>query len=102
MKMLPKIGYITLMNKQPIAAGFLRRVEGGFGQMDTLVSNPYFGSQIRHIGINKVVDLLIDEAKTLKLHGVIGFTPDAGILKRAIDRGFHTVEQVFIALPLRS
>lgn len=100
MKTLPKIGYISLLNNHPIAAGFLRRVEGGYAQLDTLVSNPYFGSKIRHIGIKKVVASLIDDAKTLKLQGIIAFTADQGVLKRAADLGFHTIDQRLIALKL--
>lgn len=100
MKTLPKIGYIALLNKQPIAAGFLRRVEGGFGQIDGLTSNPYFGSQIRHDGINKVVDSLIADAKDLKLNGIIAFTSDSGVKVRAEAIGFHIVEQSIIALRL--
>lgn len=101
MKTLPKIGYIALMNKQPIAAGFLRRVEGGYAQMDGLTSNAYFGSQIRHEGIRKVVDSLIADAKDLRLSGVIAFTGDHGILRRAKDLGFKTVDQSLIALEIK-
>ncbi len=100
MKILPKIGYICLFNNQPIAAGFLRRVEGGFAQIDGLTSNPYFGSKIRHIGISKVVSQLIEDAKDLKLNGLIGFTSDLGVIARAEDLGFHKVKQTIIALRL--
>lgn len=101
MKTLPKIGYIAFMHNQPIAAGFLRRVEGGYAQMDTLVSNPYFGSLIRHEGINKVVSALIDEAKVLRLEGIVAFTKDEGVLKRALSIGFVEVNQQLIALNLK-
>lgn len=100
MKTLPKIGYIALLGGHPIAAGFLRRVEGGYGQIDCLTSNAHFGSLVRHQGIQKVVNSLINEAKDLKLKGIIAFSKDAGIVKRAEDIGFHVVEQTIIALPL--
>lgn len=92
MKTLPKIGYIAFLGDTAIAAGFLRRVEGGYAQLDTLVSNPHFGSQVRHIAIDKVVQSLLDEAKLLKLQGVIAFTSDEGVLKRAEAIGFHVLE----------
>lgn len=98
MKSLPKIGYIALLNNQPIAAGFLRRVEGGYAQIDTLLSNPYFGSMIRHDGITKVVNNLLEDAKDLELKGIIAFTSDAGVIKRAKDIGFHVVDQVILAI----
>lgn len=100
MKTLPKIGYMALLNGHPVAAGFLRRVEGGYGQLDTLTSNAQFGAIVRHKGIEKVVESLINEAKDLNLHGIIAFTKDAGVLKRAESIGFHVVEQTIIALPL--
>lgn len=100
MKNLPKIGYIALMNKQPIAVGFLRKVEGGYAQIDTLVSNPYYGSIIRHEGIKKVTDALQEEAKLLKLHGIIAFTKDTGVLSRADAEGWHKVSETLIAIRL--
>jgi hypothetical protein len=102
MKTLPKIGYIALMNNQPIAAGFLRKVEGNIvAQLDGLTSNPYFGSQIRHEGISKVVDRLIEDAKDMKLKGIIAFTNDNGVLARAQSIGFNTINSTLIALKFR-
>lgn len=100
MQTLPKIGFIALMGDQPIAAGFLRRLEPCFAQLDTLVSNAYFGSQIRHQGISLVVDTLIKESKHLKLEGIIALTNDPGTLTRAADLGFHVVDQSVIAISL--
>lgn len=96
MKNLPKIGYIVLFNGHPIAAGFLRRVEGGYAQFDTLVSNPYFGSKIRHEGIDLVVETLLQEAKTLKLKGIIALTSEPTIVTRAKDKDFKVVEQTLL------
>lgn len=102
MKTLPKIGYIALLNNQPIAAGFLRRVEGNIvAQLDGLTSNPYFGSQIRHEGIKLVVDRLIDDAKDMKLKGIIAFTRDNGVLARAKSIGFDTINSTIIALAFK-
>jgi len=100
MKTLPKIGYICLLEGHPVAAGFLRRVEGGYAQIDTLVSNAHFGGLIRHEGIKKVVDALIEDAKALRLRGIVSFTGDSGVLKRAEALGFHVVNQQLIALRL--
>lgn len=100
MKTLPKIGYIAMLNDQPIAAGFLRRLEPNFAQLDTLASNAYFGSQIRHQGISLVVDALLQDAKRLKLEGIVAMTADDGILKRAEALGFHIVNQKLIAKKL--
>ncbi len=100
MKSLPKIGYIALLGGHPIAAGFLRRVEGGYAQIDTLTSNKLFGSQVRHEGIRLVVDSLIADAKNLKLKGIIAFTNDDGILDRAETIGFKCLTHSVISLCL--
>lgn len=100
MRTLPKCGYIALMNGQPIAAGFLRRVEPCYAQIDTLTSNAMFGSIIRHQGVTKVVDELINEAKRLKLEGILSLTLDDGVLKRAKALGFHIIPQTVIGMKL--
>ena len=94
---LPKIGYIAFLGKQPVAAGFLRRVEPNHAQLDTFLSNPYFGSQIRHQGMSQVTTALLVEAKELGLKMVIALTKDASILARAKDQGFQVVEQTILA-----
>lgn len=100
MKTLPKTGYIVFLGDQPIAAGFLRRLEPCYCQIDTLVTSAHFGSQVRHKAISFLVDELINEAKRLKLKGIVCHTSDKGILERAKSLGFHIVPQTIIALPL--
>jgi hypothetical protein len=101
MKSLPKIGYIALLNKQPVAAGFLRRVEcDEVAQIDCLTSNPWFGSIIRHAGVTDVVNRLIDDAKLLKLQGIIAFTKDSGVLTRAKELGFNLIDESLIVLKI--
>ena len=99
-KTLPKIGYLATLGDQPIACGFLRKVEPCYGQIDTLTSNKYFGSEIRHAGINLVVESLIMDARRLKMEGLICHTQDEGIIKRAHSMGFHMVNELIIAKPL--
>lgn len=100
MKTLPKIGYVVYLGKTPIASGFLRRVEGNVALIDTLVSNGHFGSRIRHQAISLVVDTLLNEAKRLKLDGILAHTKDAGVLSRAQALGFHIVPETLIGLAL--
>lgn len=97
---LPKLGYMAFLGQEPIAAGFLRRLEPNFAHMDTLVSNGRFGSKVRHEGVSKVVDELLRDAKTLKLAGIVGTTSDAGILKRVQELGFKVIPQTLLALKL--
>lgn len=90
------------MNGHPIAAGFLRRVEGGYAQLDTLTSNKHLGSIVRHQGITRVVDTLIQDAKDLRLQGIIAFTSDYSVKTRAEGLGFQVLsDHSLIALRLK-
>lgn len=97
---LPQLGFIAIQSSIPVAAGFLRIVEGGYAQIDTLTTNAKFKSKSRHEALSKVVEELIEAAKILELKGILAFTKDEGILKRAESLGFHTVPQTIIALSL--
>jgi len=93
---LPKIGYISILGNHPIAAGFLRKVEGGYGQLDTFVTNPYFGSQIRHLAIERIVDSLLLEAEVEDMKGIIAISEDQGIIDRAKEKGFFVIPQTIL------
>lgn len=97
---LPQIGYIAFEEETPVAVGFLRLIEGGIGQIDTLTTNSSFNSEIRHIGISKVVDSIINQAKSMKLKGIISLTNDKSVILRAQSLGFRIVNQSVIALQL--
>jgi len=90
---LPKIGYIAFLGKQPVAAGFLRRIEPNYAQLDTFLSNPYFGSQVRHEAMTKIIDSLIADANELNLKGILAITADQSIKNRALALGFGVIEQ---------
>jgi hypothetical protein len=98
---IPNIGYIAMLGNEPLAAGFLRRVECDIiAQIDGLVSNKAFGSVLRHKGIDLVVDQLILDTKSLKIQGLIAFTHDEGVLKRAKARGFKVLSESLISLTI--
>ncbi len=105
--MLPALGSVAFDfddedNGTPVAAAFLRMVEGGFAQLDTFVTNANKPSDIRHEGINKCLDSLINQAKALKLHGIIATTKDEITITRALSLGFRVItEQKLIALSLK-
>lgn len=97
-KSLPKIGYIALRKGTPVAAGFLRRLEGNMAHFDGLTTNPFLGSIIRNQGISSIVNTLINEAKSIGLDGIVATTNDESVLKRAESLGFTLVPQKIIAL----
>jgi hypothetical protein len=97
-KTLPKIGYLAEVNGTMVAAGFLRKVEGGYGQLDTFVTNPYLGSQVRHEGIELVTNALLEEARTLEMIGILITSRDTGIISRAKERGFFQMTEILLGI----
>lgn len=97
---LPKLGFVAYLGEQPVAAGFLRMVEGQIAYMDSLVSNSRLSSGIRHEAFKKVVSGLIEEARSMKLLGIIGSTSDEGMLRRAVDVGFKVQPHAFFTMSL--
>lgn len=99
---LPKIGYIVYSNTEYhyVAAGFLRMVEGGFCQIDTMVTNPNLTGDIRNAGLKLLVDTLINKARELGLSGIVSYTHDNSVISRALSLGFKLVEYKVIALQL--
>jgi N-acetylglutamate synthase-like GNAT family acetyltransferase len=95
-KTLPKIGYVAMRDATIVAACFLRRVEGGYGQLDTLATNPYLGSKIRNEAINLLFDQLIGDAEELELVGLMVITEYASMIDRFQHRGFTKVNQTLI------
>lgn len=102
MEELPKIGFVVhaTNDNDYAAAGFLRMVEGGYCQIDTVVSNPNLSNDIRHLALQLLQKTLIDKAKSLKLKAIICFTADKGVFKRAEDTGFQVLDHRVVTLSL--
>lgn len=85
---MPKIGYVAYELHTPLAAVFLRRVEGGYGQIDGLTSNPFASSSIRHEAIDAAVSSLLMRAKKLNVNKVMMTSEDLGTITRSQKYGF--------------
>lgn len=98
---LPKIGYTANVNGLRGAAyGFLRMVEGGYAQIDTLTTHTKFSSEDRNKAISAVVDALIDIAKTINLKGIVCFTDNESVITRAKKLGFSVLNHTVIGKTL--
>lgn len=98
---LPNVGYIAQDGLTTIAMGFLRLVEGGYAQIDTLVSNAELPSQTRHEGISLVVNSLIDTAKELKLKGIMAITDNKSVVIRGESIGFKVLHECVLVRTLQ-
>jgi hypothetical protein len=89
---LPKIGYTANVDgKMGAAYGFLRMVEGGYAQIDTLATHTKFTSRERNEALSAVVDALLDMAKTINLKGIVCFTDNESVISRAEKLGFSVL-----------
>lgn len=97
---LPSIGFIAFLESEPVAASFLRYVEGGYCLFDGLVSNPSLPPFKRHLAIDAVVTALIKKAKDLNLTKILAYSLDEGTLKRSFGHGFKLLPHRLIVLDL--
>lgn len=98
---IPRVGYIVYDDfNTPVCAGFLRRIEGKYAQIDTLVTNSQCSSSLRHDGLEVLIKAIINEAKSRKIKGLISTTTDTGTLMRAIRVGFSKAPHTVITLSL--
>lgn len=98
---LPRIGAMVCHeNGKPIAAGFLRKIEGSYGMFDGLISNPEASSTIRNEALNMVMTYIIEQARKLKLKNVVGYSIDKSALERSRKHGFYPLPHSVVALEL--
>lgn len=99
---VPSIGYVANYKTRPIAAGFLRLVEGENGWFDSLVSNPIATQEFRHIALDMVIEALIKQAKSKGISKIIGYSVDGGTLERALRHNFVKLPHTVISLDLKN
>lgn len=98
---VPQFGFICFNEHEPICAGFLRKVEGGYMFMDSLITNPIAAPHLRNKAINLVVTELIELAKDLKITKILAYSTDSNTLERSKKYGFRALpENVVISLEL--
>lgn len=98
---LPEMGIMAYNDKTPVACAFLRRVEGGLGIFDGLMSNPQCSSKDRDEALSLVIDAITAIACNQGIKGIIAWVKDKNTLERAIRHGYSAQqEQRLIFLPL--
>lgn len=100
-RFLPETGFIFCDDREdPIAAGFLRKVEGRVGILDSYISNPKMDSQIRNEMLNRITERLIVKAKHFQMRQLFAWSLYPEIIKRACDHGFKQSAHGFAILNL--
>lgn len=93
---MPKIGFIAYSDNRPIAAAFLRQMEGGHAQIDGLTSNPEATSAERHEALDAVIKETVESAKSLKIKVLMAWTRDEYTLKRGVSNGFTPLSNIAV------
>lgn len=106
MSRLPKFG-ITLglpMTTTPVAAGFLRMIEGSknTAMLDSLITNAHINPDIRNAALDDLVSKLIIWATEHDIINILAFSVDKNTLMRAKRFGFEELPHQLIALTLTS
>lgn len=94
----PEAGFVVYDKGTPTAMAFLRRVEGGFGQLDGLVTNPTQPGEIRGQAIDLVVEHILNLAQTLNIKSILSFSVDKNTLLRSVKHGFVPMPHILIAV----
>jgi len=98
---LTRTGFIAFDEQdEPVAAAFLRQIEGGMGLFDGLISNGHMTADLRDAGLDAVVLALIARARELNITRIMAFSEDEGTLKRSLRHGFVHLKHTTIALKL--
>jgi N-acetylglutamate synthase-like GNAT family acetyltransferase len=99
---MPETGFVAMYRGEPVAMAFIRKVEGGFAQLDGLTSNPDFPGDMRSEAIDCLVSHLMKQAKGMGIKSVMAYTKDENTLVRSAKHGFVVVPQTLIVADLTS
>lgn len=98
---LPEIGFIAFDAQEPIAVGFLRKMEGPYAMIDSFISNPLVLSMMTRVhAIDLITQELIQKAKQLEIRHLMAFCEYTGTLKRSYRHGFKKLSCAMIGLSL--
>lgn len=99
---MPALGYMAYLEEKagddlPIACAFLRKVEGGWGLLEGLCTNPEATPSIRNFTIDLLVKTIIHRAQKYRMTQLLSWSVDSGTLERSKAHGFIPVEFSLIA-----
>lgn len=98
---LPAYGLMVYDHDLPVAAGFLKIVEGGKSAiLDSLITNGDLPAEQRDLALDLLVENILKDAKALGIKQILAFSSDRNTLVRAQRFGFAQLEHHVITLPL--
>ena len=98
---IPLHGFMIFDNDdEPVAAGFLRFIEGPYGLLDSYISNPKHTSSERSEAFDMITESLLRLAKRFDLKKLFAFSLETNLINRACSFGFHRVAYEFCTLEI--
>lgn len=94
---LPSVGLVV----EGVAAGFIYNVEGKFGLLEEIISNPKSTAKERNQALDFIFLTLLDYAKEEGLKLVIGFSKNKAAMERAKNFGFAEDDSNYNMLAVR-
>lgn len=99
---IPMNGFIALDDKNdPIGIGFVRMVEGGFGMLDSFITDPDATSESRSHAIDQLVKELLAKCAKLGIDKIFAFTREESLWKRAESIGFRNDGSQFMVFDMQ-
>lgn len=99
---MPATGFIVYDDQTPVAAAFLRRVEGGYAQVDGLTSNPHCSKERRHKALNLTIQRCVEAAEAMGVKHIISFCLDNSTTRRAELNGFEKQPHTVVTLTIKA
>lgn len=97
---LPQIGFIVFDNEIPVCAIFLRRIEGGYGLVDSAISNPEVSPIYRREAIDLASRVVVEYAKVIEIKQLLVLSTDANTIARAKSFDFVQAKDTLLQLNL--
>jgi hypothetical protein len=94
---LPQHGLVAYEGETPVACGFIRYVDGHLGLIGEYATNALVSSKTRHEALDRVTEKLISWGKLYNLKGLVMFTSEPTIVKRAHSHGFLLNENMIVS-----
>lgn len=95
---LPKTGFVSLVDRKPIIAGFLYSMDADIGWLAWIVSDPESSNDERTAGMKALMDAIKKAAKEKGMKSI--FTPSnyPSLIQRLVDNGFYRMDEGVVHL----
>ena len=99
-KEIPILGLVVTDKSTVVGMGFLRKCEGDYGILDSVITNPDCNSEQRHKALDMIFTEIIYLSKTINIYNLIGFSSDWGMIRRSYNFGFKKSDHHVLSLSI--